>query len=81
MSGSAPSGQTIAEMLYERGFQKGLEEALQEARQMLLGMLVHQFGELPEEIGRRVMTADRETLMRWGLRLVSGCGLDEMFAA
>jgi predicted transposase/invertase (TIGR01784 family) len=67
--------QTIAEMLEEKGRQEGR----QEGQQMLLGMLAQRFGELPEAVGRRVMTADAESLKRWSLRLMSARSLDEVF--
>lgn len=79
--------QTIAEMLREEGRQEGLQKGRQEGRQeglrsqqtMLLGMLAQRFGELPEEIGRRVMNADAEALTRWSLRFVSARSVDEVF--
>jgi hypothetical protein len=67
--------QTIAEMLEEKGRQEGRREG----QQMLLGMLTQRFGELPEEVGRRVMAADAEALKRWSLRLLSARSVDEVF--
>lgn len=78
--------QTIAEMLEEKGRREGRREGRQEGRQearqdMLLELLAQRFGEIPEEIGRRVMNADVETLTRWTLRFVSARSLDEVFEA
>lgn len=71
--------QTIAEMLREEGRQQGLREGLRGQQAMLFGMLAQRFGELPEEIVRRVKTADAEVLTRWGLRFVSARSIDEVF--
>ena len=64
--------QTIAQMLESRGIEKG-------RRQMLLDMLQHRFGELPEAVRRRVTDGGDAELGRWSLQLLSAQRLEDVF--
>ncbi len=71
------------------GKQEGRKEGRQEGRQegrkegaatILLRLLEHRFGVLPEVVRARVQAADTELLAAWGMRILTAESLDGVFA-
>jgi len=58
----------LAAILREEGRQEGRQEG--EAA-LLLRLLERRFGTLAETVSERVRTADGETLLRWGERILT----------
>ena len=70
--------------LREEGVQEGLEKGRQEGRQegealMLLQLLHLKFGSLAPEIESRVRSADANSLLEWGKRVLSAGTLADIF--
>ncbi len=74
------------------GVQEGLQEGLQQGRQLghqegrqqgeaalLLRLMGHRFGTLPEPAITRVRAADIAELEEWGLRVLGAESLDDVF--
>jgi hypothetical protein len=59
----------------ERFLQKGMQQG--EAR-VLARQLRTKFGELPEEVRRRIEQADEQTLLEWSERVLSASRLEEV---
>ena len=79
---------TLAEKWLEQGRQEAraeiatLTEKWLEAgeRRVLLRQLELRFGSLPEAYRERIATADPDTLLVWGERVLSAHQLEEIFA-
>jgi len=76
---------TRMEKWMEESKQQGLLEGEQRGRQsgkaaLLLRMLEHRFGVLPEWARDRVLAADSDMTEEWGLRVLDAASLDEVFA-
>jgi hypothetical protein len=65
----------FAERFRQEGMQQGMQQ--DEAR-VLVQLLRLKFGELPDEVRRRIDQADERTLLRWSERVLSASGLDEV---
>ena len=66
-----------------QGLEQGLQQGRQEGRQegeaaLLLRLLERRFGPLDEPIRQRVRTADAETLLQWGERILTAGTLEEV---
>ena len=64
--------------------QQGLQQGRQEGRQegeasLLLRLLERKFGLVPEEVRQRVSSADPETLLVWGERVLTAERIEEVF--
>jgi hypothetical protein len=62
---------SFAERFRQEGMQQGEARVLE--RQLQL-----KFGELPEEVRRRLEQADGRTLLEWSERVLTGSRLDEV---
>ncbi len=76
---------TRMEKWMEESKQQGRLEGEQRGRQsgkaaLLLRMLEHRFGVLPEWARDRVLMADTDTMEEWGLRVLDAASLDDVFA-
>jgi hypothetical protein len=71
--------------LYQSALQKGRAQGVaqgmaQGERSLLLRMLRGRFGTLTPEIEQKVHAADKDTLERWGVQLLTAHSLDEALA-
>ncbi|MCX7112077.1 MAG: Rpn family recombination-promoting nuclease/putative transposase [Proteobacteria bacterium] len=67
----------------ELGWEKGLQEGRQEGRQegeasLLFRLMELRFGRVDEQTRHRLQTADAETLLRWGDRLLSAASAEDV---
>jgi len=53
---------------------------LRGAANVVLRLLARRFGQVPDDIERRVRSADADTVQRWGDRVVDAPTLDDVFA-
>jgi flagellar biosynthesis/type III secretory pathway protein FliH len=62
----------------EQGMEKGMEKGVQKGEATLLLRLMElRFGSLDETIRNRLQTADAETLLRWGDRVLSATSAED----
>jgi flagellar biosynthesis/type III secretory pathway protein FliH len=62
-----------------KGMQKGMQQGMQQGEaKVLIRQLTKRFGELPEEISRKIETADADTLLQWSERVLTAKTLDEV---
>lgn len=75
--------------LYQWALQRGMAQGVAEGvaqgvaqgeQSLLLRLLGARFGNLPREIEEKVHAADKDTLERWGLQLLTANSLDEALA-
>ena len=69
----------------QKGFKKGIDQGIQQGRQegeasRLLRLMEHRFGSMDEATRQRLQTADAETLLRWGDRLLSAASAAEVLS-
>ncbi len=70
-----------AQKVRREGRREGREKGLIDGeRALMLRMLAHRFGELPESAARRIKRADPEQLDRWAKRMLDADTLDQVFA-
>ena len=67
----------------QKGFKKGIDQGIQQGRQegqasLLLRLMERRFGSVDEATRHRLQTADAETLLRWGDRLLSAASAVEV---
>lgn len=63
----------------QRGEKRGEQRGLQRGEAtMLLRLMRHKFGDLPEAACRRVETADPDTLLTWSERILTADSIDEV---
>lgn len=63
----------------QQGMAKGLQQGLQQGEaSMLLRLMERRFGSLDEAIRQKLQSADAETLLRWGDRLLTAHSAEEM---
>jgi predicted transposase YdaD len=79
----AEMGKTGAEELMERGMEKGLKEGLEKGRRdgsrsMLLALLRHRFGPLPDEIVAGVQALEEPALTEIAMRAIDSQTLTEL---
>lgn len=70
----------------KEGLAQGMEQGLSQGRQegeaaLLQRLLTRRFGPLPEAAQQRLATADAETLLVWGERVLEARTLDEVWDA
>ena len=75
---------TFAERFVEKGRQEGRKEGRKEGRQegeaqMLLRLLRLKFGVLPEEVQRRIESAEADALLALSERVLTANSIDEVF--
>jgi len=74
--------QTLGQLLRPEVFEEGVESGVVKGqRELLLSLLVHRFGALPEPVTRRVASASTAELARWGKRILDAASLDDVFTA
>ena len=67
----------------EQGIEQGIDQGIQQGRQegeasLLLRLMERRFGSVDESTRHRLQTADAETLLRWGDRLLSAASAVEV---
>ena len=65
----------FADRFIEQGMQQGMQQG--EAR-VLVRQLTKRFGDLSEEVVRKIESADADTLLQWSERILSAHSLDEV---
>ena len=71
----------LARLFREEAREEGREEGREEARErLLLSLLRHRFGELPEAVVKQVEAGSAADVERWALRLLDARTLDAVFA-
>lgn len=64
----------------EEGEQKGIQKGIQKGEAALLVCLLeHKFGELPSPYQEMIRSADADTLLRWGTRVLNAKNWNEVF--
>jgi len=53
---------------------------LRGAANVVLRLLARRFGAVPDDVERRVRSADADTVQRWGDRVIDAQSLDDVFA-
>jgi len=70
---------SVAEMLETRGWERGRAEGEQKGRALLLRMLEHRFGALPEDVRARVLAAEPVHVEEWTLRVLDATVVEDVF--
>ena len=56
----------LTQPTFKEGLTQGLEQGIAKGQaRLLIKLLTHRFGDLPEEVGERIASADSMTLERW----------------
>ena len=72
---------STAQRLYDEGHDKGREEGREQEREaLLLKVLRHKFGELPDPIRERVACASHAEHEAWLLRVFTAQSIADVFA-
>lgn len=70
---------TFAERFRQEGIQQGMQQGMQQGEaRVLTHQLTRKFGCIPEEMMRKINTADEATLLEWSDRLLTANSLDEV---
>ena len=74
---------TFSERVREEGMQQGMQQGVQQGVQqgeaiLLLRLMHHKFGDIPDDIRHRVESAEPETLTRWFDQALTADNLDEV---
>ena len=70
---------TFSERGREEGMQQGMQQGVQQGEAILLLRLMHhKFGDIPDDIRHRVESAEPETLSRWFDQALTADNLDEV---
>ncbi len=70
---------SFAERFLQKGMQQGMRQGLQQGEaRVLTRQLQLKFGELPEEVRKRIEQADEQTLLAWSERVLTASRLDEV---
>jgi len=74
---------TFSERVREEGMQQGMRQGMQQGMQqgeaiLLLQLMHHKFGDIPDDIRHRVESAEPETLTRWFGQALTADNLDEV---
>jgi hypothetical protein len=70
---------TYFQQARQEGRQEGRQEDVQKGESLvLLRLLRLKFGEIPDDIRRRIEAADAETLLTWSERILTATSVDEV---
>ena len=70
---------TFSERVREEGMQQGMQQGVQQGEAILLLRLMHhKFGDIPDDIRHRVESAEPETLTRWFGQALTAKNLDDV---
>ncbi len=81
----AEKAPTWTEMWEQQGLERGLEQGREQGRRegesaILLRLLERRFGSLDTRTRQRIESADAETLLEWGDRILTAERLEDVFA-
>ena len=62
------------------GFKKGKQQGLQQGESaMLFRLLERKFGQVSEEVKQKIESADSDTLLEWGEKILSASTMYDVF--
>ncbi len=71
---------TIERFGIQKGIQQGVHQGIQKGEyQFLLHLLKCKFSSIPEKYYQRIISADTETLLKWGERVLNAKTLRDVF--
>ena len=70
---------TFSDRVREEGMQLGMQQGMQQAEALsLLRLMRHKFGDIPEEVRQRIVSAEPATLSQWFDQALAADRLDEV---